>query len=92
MFKASTEVEGQWQDEGGQGPGGFLPLEAELWVTRCSCSVDSEATRGRARLSPHPALPFSRPTDKAPARTSLVGASLVSLGWDDGPPWADAHV
>lgn len=52
VFKASTEVEGQWQDEGGQGPGGFLPLEAELWVTRCSCSVDSEATRGRARLSP----------------------------------------
>lgn len=46
-----------------------------------------------ARLSPHPALPFSRPTDKAPARTSLVGASLVSLGWDDGSAlgW-DAHV
>lgn len=49
VFKASTEVEGQWQDEGDRAQGGFLLLEAELWVTRCSCSVDSRpqgAVRG----------------------------------------------
>lgn len=45
MLTVSTAVEGHRQGEGGQGPGGFLPLEAELWVTRGSCSADSEATR-----------------------------------------------
>ena len=27
VVRVSAEVEGQWQDEGGRGPGGFLLLE-----------------------------------------------------------------